>query len=309
MSTLKGNLGYKGERGYSAYEIAVQNGFVGTEQDWLATLGTSNHFTKNSVIYVTTKGNETTLDLPSDYTSNSFLDVYIEGEKLNANEYTIDTESKTITLTTPLEVAGTTVEIVTLTMATNSLPIVETISDSSTNNEASGAKAVYDHVKSQTEALKTELENNTNNLETDLNNKIDALETSLREGITDATEQVLLWEAEADENGELKYSVDGDVLKLTDSAFNYRFLLLRQAGTVMWLMCPVMKNYSGHIRGGNMYANSKTAVTFLVFRGGLNADGTELTQSMFTDISISHSNKVDANYNDRLGVIEVWGVR
>lgn len=36
---LKGNLGFKGERGYSAYEIAVQNGFEGSEQDWLDTIG------------------------------------------------------------------------------------------------------------------------------------------------------------------------------------------------------------------------------------------------------------------------------
>ena len=35
---LKGKLvikGEKGERGYSAYEIAVQNGFEGTEQEWV----------------------------------------------------------------------------------------------------------------------------------------------------------------------------------------------------------------------------------------------------------------------------------
>lgn len=30
--------GEKGERGYSAYQIALQNGFVGTEQEWLASL-------------------------------------------------------------------------------------------------------------------------------------------------------------------------------------------------------------------------------------------------------------------------------
>lgn len=38
MNTLKGKLGFKGERGYSAYEIAVQNGFKGTEEEWLDTL-------------------------------------------------------------------------------------------------------------------------------------------------------------------------------------------------------------------------------------------------------------------------------
>lgn len=31
-----GTLGFKGERGYSAYEIAVQHGYIGTEDEWLA---------------------------------------------------------------------------------------------------------------------------------------------------------------------------------------------------------------------------------------------------------------------------------
>ena len=48
---LKGKLGWKGERGYSAYEIAVQNGYEGTEQDWLATLGTSSHFDEYYALY------------------------------------------------------------------------------------------------------------------------------------------------------------------------------------------------------------------------------------------------------------------
>ena len=36
---LRGTVGFKGEKGDSAYDIAVRNGFEGTEQDWLATLG------------------------------------------------------------------------------------------------------------------------------------------------------------------------------------------------------------------------------------------------------------------------------
>jgi microcystin-dependent protein len=35
---LRGKLIPKGERGYSAYEIAVQQGFIGTEQEWLDSL-------------------------------------------------------------------------------------------------------------------------------------------------------------------------------------------------------------------------------------------------------------------------------
>ena len=41
---LKGYLGFKGERGYSAYELAVQQGFEGTINDWLASIGTASHF-------------------------------------------------------------------------------------------------------------------------------------------------------------------------------------------------------------------------------------------------------------------------
>ena len=32
--TLEGELGFKGERGYSAYEIAVKHGYTGTEEQW-----------------------------------------------------------------------------------------------------------------------------------------------------------------------------------------------------------------------------------------------------------------------------------
>lgn len=35
---LRGTLCFKGERGYSAYEVAVQNGFEGSEKDWLDSL-------------------------------------------------------------------------------------------------------------------------------------------------------------------------------------------------------------------------------------------------------------------------------
>lgn len=33
-----GAKGDKGEKGESAYQLAIQNGFVGTEQDWLESL-------------------------------------------------------------------------------------------------------------------------------------------------------------------------------------------------------------------------------------------------------------------------------
>lgn len=146
-NVLKGYLGFVGARGYSAYEVALQNGFVGTEQDWLATLGTSSHFDRCSNIYASTSYGQTSFDIPDCYTSNSFLDVYVEGARLNSDEYTIDTSANKINLVTPLDVVGTKVEVVTLTMSTNSLPIVETINAESTNEASAGAKAVYDALK------------------------------------------------------------------------------------------------------------------------------------------------------------------
>ena len=35
MSIVSSDLYYRGPRGYSNYEIAVQNGYVGTEEEWL----------------------------------------------------------------------------------------------------------------------------------------------------------------------------------------------------------------------------------------------------------------------------------
>lgn len=148
MSTIdiKGSLAFKGERGYSAYEIAVQNGFVGSEQDWLARLGTSNHFEEDKTLKVTTEVGEDEFDIPDSYTSSSFLEVYVEGRKLASDEYALNTDTKKITLTLPLEVVGTRVEMVVVTMSTNELPIVTTVNESSTDNTVPSAKCVYDEL-------------------------------------------------------------------------------------------------------------------------------------------------------------------
>ena len=138
---LKGTLGWKGERGYSAYEIAVMNGYIGTEKDWLATLGTSSHFDRKSEIHTATVG-QAEFPIPEYYTSSSFIDVYVDGEHLDSTEYTM-TDGK-ITLTNAITVEGTKVEIITITMSTNNLPIVENIDENSTNNEVLGAKSLFD---------------------------------------------------------------------------------------------------------------------------------------------------------------------
>lgn len=156
---LKGALGWKGERGYSAYEVAVQNGFEGTEQDWLATLGTSQHVAKKSIEYVTTKDNETELDLPQDYMPDTCLiDIYLDGLKVYFDRYTIDYTNKKIKLLDAIPNTGEKVEIVMFTFASNALPIVETIDENATNDTTAGTKAIYDHVKDKVDTLSENIE-------------------------------------------------------------------------------------------------------------------------------------------------------
>ena len=146
---FKATPGFKGDKGDSAYLVAVKNGFVGTEQDWLATLGTTNRIGETKSVFLAVAG-RTEFELPVGYTSDSVLEVYIEGEKLNFNEYTIDKVNKNIILKNPIAVEGTNVEIVLLSLATYELAIVETINENSTNKTTPGTKAVYDFVQANT---------------------------------------------------------------------------------------------------------------------------------------------------------------
>lgn len=153
-TTLKATLGFKGEKGDSAYQIAVKNGFIGTESDWLATIGTTGYVGENKTIYLAGAG-DTIFGLPSEYTSNSIVEVYIEGNKLSESLYTVNQSERTIVLTNPIEVDRTTIEIVLLAITNYELPIVETISSSSTNDTVPGAKAVYNFVNANKPGIVT----------------------------------------------------------------------------------------------------------------------------------------------------------
>lgn len=140
--------GFKGERGYSAYEVAVRNGFVGSEKTWLAQLGTSTGAKQESITYVTKSEEEKTFNLPESYNSNSILDVYVDGVKMSTENYTVSDTS--LTFNTPIQKTGARVEITVTTMSITNLPLVEEINESSTNNTAVGAKTIFE--------LKKELE-------------------------------------------------------------------------------------------------------------------------------------------------------
>lgn len=144
---LKGNLGFKGNDGLSAYQIAVKNGFTGSEQDWLATLGTTNHFAQSKSIYTVEETGIDEIPIPSGYLSgSSFLDIYINGQRINSDEYTLNTTDGVIELENALNQIGTKVEMVMVTISTNELPIVTTINSQSTNVTTPGTLAVYDFV-------------------------------------------------------------------------------------------------------------------------------------------------------------------
>ncbi len=146
---LKGVLGFKGERGYSAYEIAVQNGFVGSEKQWLATLGTAtNNLTDNESVYTTQTDNESEFDLPDEYTSNSVIEVFLDGVRLANTMYTINTDTRKVILNNPV-VKGTAVEIKVLTLVASETPISDEINENSTNDTTAGSKAVYDFVNTE----------------------------------------------------------------------------------------------------------------------------------------------------------------
>lgn len=225
--SLKGTLAWKGERGYSAYESALKNGFIGTEQDWLATLGTSSHFNEESIIHTSTAG-QTSFNLPSSYTSNSFIDVYVNGLRLNSNEYTINTSTKKINLVGVTLTANQAVEIVVLTMSTNALPIIETIKSDSTNEEAAGAKAVYTFVNTQVNAAETRIDS----LEEEVSTFKSNTTTNLAKKLDTAKIKVISGETLGINPGETKlanisypsgFTKDNTIIinKMTSSANNY----------------------------------------------------------------------------------------
>ena len=180
--TGKGILGWRGPKGLSAYDIALQNGFVGTEQEWLSTLGTSSHFTEDKTIYYTNDRNENVLQLPESYLNKDFstLNLYINGMRILAQDYTINETARTITLANPIVEIGTEVEMVVLTITTNDLPIMSTISAASTNDTAPGTKAVYDYVAGEVAKVPSQIINDSTASTSKVysSNKVNSLLTS-----------------------------------------------------------------------------------------------------------------------------------
>ena len=109
----------QGEDGKTAYEIAVENGYAGTKEEWLTSLrgekGEKGDGVFNRKTYTYTLSEETSeMVLPEGYNTSQQIDVYINGFKLNANEYSIqeDNSAYKLIFTNRIDVADTVVEIV-----------------------------------------------------------------------------------------------------------------------------------------------------------------------------------------------------
>lgn len=143
---LKATPCFKGEKGDSAYDIAVQKGFVGSEEDWLATIGTSNHLDEFKTVHVTTELNEKTFELPEEYNpDNCYFSVYVNGFRISKNKYISNDTS--VILNEGINEIGAEVEIVVYRLMTNNLPIVTEINENSTNDTAPSAKCLYDQIE------------------------------------------------------------------------------------------------------------------------------------------------------------------
>lgn len=174
MNVLKGSVGWKGARGFSAYEIAVQNGFEGTEQDWLATLGTAQHYERVLTTHKVTTG-QATFSLDLKLTDSSIVDVFVNGLRKPNDTYTINTTSKSITFKTAL-INGDILEVYMTKMSTSELPIVTTINNEATDDTAPSTKSVYNYVENKVSGFTEDLNNvnnDINNINTTLTTKFD----------------------------------------------------------------------------------------------------------------------------------------
>lgn len=156
---IKGYLGFKGEQGLSAYEVAVLHGETRTETEWVNSLGTASSYEQYNKNY-TGDGTSTDFLLPSEYESEHFfVDVYVDGlhkmpDKnesgvLVTKDYEIiqvDDKYKIRFHTAPTNNAV--IDVIATQVTATDLPISDRLDSESTNDFASGSKAVYDKITS-----------------------------------------------------------------------------------------------------------------------------------------------------------------
>lgn len=104
---------YDALRGYSAYDVAVLNGFDGTEVEWLASLKGVGAYNRRATYYTTVSGSETSFAMPDYYQPGCFKEVFVNGMKLRDDEFLVEATDGgyCLVLANALDVVGTKVEI------------------------------------------------------------------------------------------------------------------------------------------------------------------------------------------------------
>lgn len=103
----------RGLQGFSAYEVAVENGFRGTMEEWLWSLRGSGGYERMVSYYKTRMENEKRIALPYVYEERHLLDVFVNGFKLSEEEYWVEEVNGAyfLVLARALDVVGTVVEL------------------------------------------------------------------------------------------------------------------------------------------------------------------------------------------------------
>lgn len=144
----------QGEKGKTAYEMAVENGYSGTQEEWLETLkgdkGDKGDGVFNRKTYTYTLPSGTSeMNLPKEYDLRQQMDVFINGFKLNVNEYSIQEDNSIYKLkfTNTIDVADTMLEIV----------LIETMDGKSLEKEIANLENRINNLQDlSTEGLATE---------------------------------------------------------------------------------------------------------------------------------------------------------
>lgn len=101
--------------------------FEAMKDELIANVKKISYLKESKATYTTTTENENTFKLPSEYTITSMVWVYVNGMKLNVDEYTIDTENSMVVLTNTLDVIGTVVELLVFRLTTATEEDYETL--------------------------------------------------------------------------------------------------------------------------------------------------------------------------------------
>jgi hypothetical protein len=171
-----GAIGFKGEQGLSAYEIAVKNGYEGTEQDWI------DHFGLDLSDYIQTSDvvnnlSSTSTNYPLSAYQGRYLKNYIDTYRDNVigDNTDLDTTSKIVVnaineVNTKEETNKSNVGTLASLNTTNKTNLVSAINEV-LGTSASNSKMYYNGVLTDISTLQIELINTSiTATDTDLNN-------------------------------------------------------------------------------------------------------------------------------------------